>query len=119
LIVIRRAGLRIQEALALTEGDLDHRRGALLVRRGQGGRRTEVGMDAWGCQQLAPWLDTRRELSVGPQLCVINGAADGTGRPRRAPSCGVPPPWQECGAGLRRISSVTRTPLRRPAKASR
>jgi integrase/recombinase XerD len=34
-------------------------------------------MDAWGCQQLAPWLDTRRELSVGPLLCVINGATCG------------------------------------------
>jgi hypothetical protein len=30
-------GARIQEALALTEGDLDQRRGALLVRRGKGG----------------------------------------------------------------------------------
>ena len=44
IVVLWRAGLRIQEALALTEGDLDHRRGALLVRRGKGGRRREVGM---------------------------------------------------------------------------
>src|SRR3954453_11770954 len=29
---------------ALDESDLDHRRGALLVRRGKGGRRREVGM---------------------------------------------------------------------------
>jgi integrase len=40
LIVVRwRAGLRIHEALALAEPDLDHRRGSLLVRRGKGGRR--------------------------------------------------------------------------------
>jgi site-specific recombinase XerD len=45
IVVLWRAGLRIQEALALVEGDLDHRRGALLVRRGKGGRRREVGMD--------------------------------------------------------------------------
>src|SRR4051794_24990464 len=45
IAVLWRAGLRIQEALALNESDLDHRRGALLVRRGKGGRRREVGMD--------------------------------------------------------------------------
>jgi site-specific recombinase XerD len=48
IVVLWRAGLRIQEALALTEGDPDHRRGSLLVRYGKGGRPREVGMDAWG-----------------------------------------------------------------------
>jgi site-specific recombinase XerC len=43
IVILWRAGLRIQEALALTEGDLDQGRGALLVRRGKGGRRREVG----------------------------------------------------------------------------
>jgi site-specific recombinase XerC len=77
IVVMSRAGLRIQEALALAEGDLDHRRGSLLVRRGRGGRRREVGMDAWGWEQLEPWLDVRRELPVGPLLCVINGTIRG------------------------------------------
>src|SRR5205085_5232667 len=37
LIVLRwRAGLRNSEALALQESDLDHSRGAVLVRRGKG-----------------------------------------------------------------------------------
>ena len=54
IVIMWRAGLRIQEALALTEGDLDQRRGSLLVRRGKGGRRREVGMDAWGWEQLEP-----------------------------------------------------------------
>ena len=67
-----RAGLRIQEALALTDGDLDERRGSLLIRRGKGGHRREVGMDAWD-----PWLDRRRDLPVGPLLCVINGTTRG------------------------------------------
>ena len=35
IVVLWRAGLRIQEALALAEADLDYRRGALLVRSGK------------------------------------------------------------------------------------
>jgi site-specific recombinase XerD len=77
IVVMWRAGLRIQEALALSEGDLDRRRGSLLVRRGKGGRRREVGMDAWGWEQLLPWLEMRPALPVGPLLCVINGATRG------------------------------------------
>src|SRR5687767_11477785 len=69
IAILWRAGLRIQEALALTEGDLDHRRGALLVRRGKGGRRREVGMDVWGFEQLQPSLEIRWELPVGPLFC--------------------------------------------------
>src|SRR5690242_9647344 len=71
IVLLWRAGLRIQEALMLAEGDLDQRRGSVLVRHGKGGRRREVGMDAWGWQELEPWLDVRRGLPVGPLLCVI------------------------------------------------
>jgi site-specific recombinase XerD len=48
IVVLCRAGLRIQEALALAEHDLDQRRGSLLMRNGRGGRRREVGIDEWG-----------------------------------------------------------------------
>jgi integrase len=37
IVVLWRAGLRIDEALALREADLDRRRGSILVRRGKGG----------------------------------------------------------------------------------
>ena len=77
IVIMWRAGLRIDEALALSEGDLDQRRGSLLVRRGKGGRRREVGMDAWAWEQLQPWLAMRRELPVGPLLCVLNGKTRG------------------------------------------
>jgi site-specific recombinase XerD len=77
IVVLWRAGLRIQEALALAEADLDHRRGALVVRRGKGGRRREVGMDSWAWEQLRPWLELRVELPVGPLFCVINGPTRG------------------------------------------
>jgi site-specific recombinase XerC len=122
IVIMWRAGVRIQEALALTEGDLDPRRGAVLVGRGKGGRRREVGMDAWGWEQLEPWLDVRRTVPVGPLLCVITARpADGTGRRlRHVPRCGAPPARQECGVALRpHISSVTPTLTRWPAKASR
>src|SRR4051794_24102727 len=77
IVVLWRAGLRIHEALALNESDLDHRRGALLVRRGKGGRRREVGMDEWAREHLQRWIDLRLELPVGPLFCVINGPTRG------------------------------------------
>ena len=67
-----RSGLRVQEALSLGERDLDARRGSLLVRSGKGGRRREIGMDAWGWEQLRPWLDARVELPVGPLFGIID-----------------------------------------------
>src|SRR3954447_9795008 len=63
IVVLWRAGVRIQEALDLTELDLDARRGSVLVRRGKGGRRREVGMDDWGFEQLESWLRARRVIA--------------------------------------------------------
>ena len=77
IVVLWRAGLRIHEALALAEADLDPRRGSLLVRRGKGGRRREVGMDDWAWEQLPPWLEVRLALPVGPLFCVVSGPTSG------------------------------------------
>src|ERR687898_36048 len=77
IVVLWRAGLRICEALALAEADLDARRGSLLVRPGKGGRRREVGMDDWAWEQLEPWLQARVRLPVGPLFCVVDGATRG------------------------------------------
>ena len=57
IAVLWRAGLRIQGALDLTEVDLDRRRGSILVRRSNGGR--------------------RRSMPVGLLFCVINGPTRG------------------------------------------
>src|SRR6516162_1442749 len=65
MVVLWRAGLRISEALALTESDLGAVRGAILVRQGIGGKRREVGMDRWAWEQLSPWFRTRALLPVG------------------------------------------------------
>jgi len=88
-----RSGVRIAEALALTESDLEPTQGKLLVRHGKGGKRREIGMDPWGWQQLAPWLEVRRGLPVGPLFCEIRGRAAGR-------------PWQSSGARnqLRRLA---------------
>jgi site-specific recombinase XerD len=77
IVVLWRGGLRIHEALALGEHDLDPRRGSLLVRNGKGGRRREVGMDDWGWEHLRPWLTERAELPVGPLFCIIDGPTRG------------------------------------------
>ncbi len=76
MVVMWRAGLRIQEALALTEGDLDQRRGSLLARRGKGrapsrGRHGHMGMGT------ARALARAAGRAPGRLLCVINGATRG------------------------------------------
>jgi site-specific recombinase XerD len=77
IIVLWRAGLRISEALAITESDLEVTRGSVLVRRGKGGRRREVGMDEWAWDQLRPWVEARVSFPVGPPFCMINGPTAG------------------------------------------
>jgi site-specific recombinase XerC len=77
IVVLWRAGLRISEALALAESDLDPVRGSVVVRHGKGGRRREVGMDRWGWEQLRPWVELRATLPVGASLCVLHGPTAG------------------------------------------
>jgi site-specific recombinase XerD len=77
IVLLWRAGLRINEALTVSEHDLEPRAGSVLVRHGKGGRRREVGMDPWGWEQLSPWLELRIGMPVGPLLCVIDGPTRG------------------------------------------
>lgn len=77
VVLLWRAGLRISEALALAESDLDRERGGVLVRHGKGGKRREVGMDHWAWAQIDPWLEARVSLPIGTLLCVINGPTSG------------------------------------------
>ena len=119
IVVLWRGGLRVAEALALGERDLDRRRGSLLVRNGKGGRRREIGTDLWGWEQLRPWLAAPRELPVGPLFCVIDGPR-GPGRaPTRASNSAGSPPKRVSGAASRRTSSATPTQSSRPARACR
>ena len=95
VVILWRGGLRINEALTLAETDLEPRRGSILVRHGKGGKRREVGMDGWAWEHVEPWREFRRELPVGPFLCVIDGA-----------TCGRA--WSPTGARaeLRRLAAV-------------
>jgi len=79
IVVLWRAGLRIHEALALADTDLEERRGAMLVRHGKGDKRREVGMDDWGWEQLRPWVSRRATMPVGTLFCVVGGPS--VGRP--------------------------------------
>jgi site-specific recombinase XerD len=94
MVALWRGGLRVQEVLALTERDLNPRRGSVLVANGKGGRRREIGMDAWGWEQLRPWLAARVELPVGPLFCIIDGPTRGR-------------PWSSAGVRveLRRLAA--------------
>jgi site-specific recombinase XerD len=100
IVVLWRAGLRIREALELTESDLDAERGAILVRRGKGGRRREVGMDRWGWERLQPWLEFRATLPVGTLFCVIHGRTAGR-------------PWAPAAARARLRHIAARAGVRR------
>jgi integrase len=77
IAVLWRAGLRISEALALNETDIDTTRGSLLIRHGKGDKRREAGMDPFGFEQLAAWMAHRVSLPVGPLFCVIDGPTRG------------------------------------------
>jgi Phage integrase family len=91
IVVLWRAGLRVQEALALTEHDLDARRGSMLVRNGKGGRRREVGMDEWGWEQLRPWLNVRGRTAGRTAVLHHRRPDPRTTVVRRRRPLGVPP----------------------------
>ena len=101
IVVLWRGGLRIQEALDLTESDLDARRGSILVRAGKGNKRREVGMDPWAwSDHLVPWVACRTQLPLGPLFCVIDGAT--RGRPWSATAVRAELRSYALAAGVRR-----------------
>jgi len=101
IVVLWRGGLRIQEALDLTESDLDARRGSILVRAGKGNKRREVGMDPWAwSDHLAPWVVCRTQWPLGPLFCVIDGAT--RGRPWSATAVRAELRRYALAAGVRR-----------------
>ena len=79
IAVLWRAGLRISEALALEQRDLDLQAGTLRVRHGKGDKSRTVGVDEQTAALLARWLDRRRALAPGaraPMFCTLAGGRD-------------------------------------------
>jgi site-specific recombinase XerD len=77
IVVLWRAGLRVGEALALVESDLDPRQRRDPGPHGKGGKRREVGMDRWAWHQLAAWLTFRSQLPVSALFCIVRGPTRG------------------------------------------
>jgi integrase len=120
IVLMWRAGLRIQQALALTEGDsIDG-----VAQSWSGAVRAgAVARSAWTHRDgnsFRPGL-TSGASSQSARCCASSTArrADGTRRQlRHAPSCSAPTPRRECGAGSRHTSSGMPAPSRWPTKAS-
>ena len=81
IVLLGRAGLRINEALTLTERDLEPGAGSVLVRHGKGGRRREVGMDRWGWDHLRPGSSCASGCRSG-RCCAWSRGAHAAGRGR-------------------------------------
>jgi integrase len=77
IIILWRTGMRISEALALEERDLNRTDLAITVRRGKGGKRRICAMDRWAWGEISPWLDARQEIAFGAIFCVLSGPTAG------------------------------------------
>ncbi|MCA1843638.1 MAG: site-specific integrase [Actinobacteria bacterium] len=72
--VLYRAGLRLDEALALLPGDVDAAGG--VVRVGASGHHRLAGIDAAALAIVAEWLDVRAAIGLGgdvPLFCTLSG----------------------------------------------
>ena len=120
IVVLWRAGLRISEALALAESDLDPGAGAILVRRGKGGKRREVGLDRWAWEQLAPWLSSEPPCRSAPCSASCGDRPAGASARQRASVCSyaTPPRRLASGEGSPPTNFGTPTPSKCRAKAS-
>jgi integrase len=114
IVLLWRAGLRISEALALQESDLGRSRGAVLVRRGKGGKRREVGMDRWA------WGQLDRMAGYPPPAPVRRCAVCDPRADRRTPLGSVGRAQAIASRGRRgRCQTAVRAPPTRHAHASR
>jgi integrase len=105
------AGLRITEALAQAEPDLDPRRGSVFVRYGKSGRRREVGMDV-GLGAAPAMADRTRRLAGRTAVLHHRGRDSRATVVRRRRQSGA------SRAAYRRSSATTR-PVRVSAVGTR
>ena len=114
IVILWRAGLRIGEALALQESDLDADRGAVLVRRGKGGKRREWTWTAGRGQSSPP--GPKSDTSCQPARSCASSTAQPPGatgkHPQHASSCTMPLLQQVSADASRPTNSGTPTPSR-------
>ena len=112
IAVLWRGGLRISEALALNETDIDERRGSLLIRHGKGDKRREAGMDQFGFEQLAAWLAHR--VYCRQDRCCASSTDPPEGaaglRPPPEPNCVSSPSTLASAGGSLPINCAMRMP---------
>jgi site-specific recombinase XerD len=83
IAVLWRGGLRISEALALSETDIDPARGSAdLAREGRQAPRGRNGR--LGFEHLNRWVEHRVQLPVGSLFCIIDGSTRGRAWPATA-----------------------------------
>lgn len=86
IALLYRAGLRINEALALYPKDLDLPEGTVRVLHGKGGRARTVGLDPAAAEIIERWLEARLRLGFDggqPVFCTHTGHALADGYVRR------------------------------------
>jgi hypothetical protein len=121
IVILWRAGLRIQEALALAEADLDRRRGALLVRRGKGDGVVRSAWTAGDGRSCSPGLRCASSCPSG--YCSASStrrrvAGIGQARPRER-TCERRPSKQASGGASHPTSSGTPMPSSSRVRACR
>jgi len=75
ITVMYRAGLRLEEALALKPADIDAANGIVRVLHGKGDRARPVGIDDGALAVVQLWVDERKRLGLknGKLFCTLAG----------------------------------------------
>jgi integrase/recombinase XerD len=75
ITVMYRAGLRVDETLALRAADLNPALGTIRVLHGKGDKARTVSIDAGAMALVQRWADKRAELGFrhGPLFCTLKG----------------------------------------------
>ncbi len=121
LIVVLRAGLRISEALALAESNLDRDRASILCAEARAVAVARWGWTAGRFNSSIPGVGSAASCPSGPcsGLCEGRPAGGRAARPRSESNCATAPPEPGCVVGLRLISCAMPTRWRCRVRASR
>lgn len=86
LVLLYRAGLRLNEALMLRACDVNSERGSIRVLHGKGGTARTVGIDRSGVETVREWMLEHASMGFaasGPLICTRYGRTLSQGQVRR------------------------------------